>query len=1163
MQLKRWNIRKNATRKEWEQHFAAHKDTQSIPTSLDVLDSTLPPVILGKSVASKKRAKRWASAGLVEPSAPQASGSRAPRYEAQPIPGSISNELSAALANIQPDVRDSFLNLADILHGREDVSVYNGPSSSNLSDHNYLSRDPLQDFLDTTGGCAQSLNSCLIPFHGVSPSATPSFQTSFIWQNLPDGSVSELADPRFENQMMFSSMLKDINFKQELPSVQLERKLRCKGIIPDTEPGRNILGGFAFKVVAGILSSKDQAMARQIHYTGPFLRQLGSQVPGENLALITGDQAFESNFIRALIYSLLNGLPGLDNVPMESILRCLRRFTVSKLLLDTLKQLPRYVSRPLADNIFRAAIEATDTKVVSQLLKCHLVAVNESVCIHDTKKYTPVERAAALRSPKLIKSLINAGADVNKSHDEFLNKTERMPGALGLLISEIIVHLRADDRSPMPSGSLEVLNLLITAGARVHPEMMIFGLGNRALEFNSVIFRNILPESHQEFFIVSLKMISSFNDRIATKFVGDVISLCQKAGCNQCRIKFIGDLKDVVIDAALAGKIELVQLLFDIFDWSSELPRIFIAAIKSESPALIDFVLSHGPDPDPPAMEIDRHKPVRLLTTPIAEAVRHGIADLIQKLEAGGSLDRLTEGDRFGAVVDAAAEAGNTAYMRKLLAHAVTSKQAYRHRGTALSSAILGDHQDITQMLLEAGATLECSGGSHDKPNSNPGSLSQKDAQTVRVLIASGARAFNIESTFAPPHKSRIAYILHEYPGFIHEFPDHEFHTTDVQNLVRDCITTDRIDVFKDVLTTSMLGEDSLNSCLEMAVTLGHYDLVGYLLDMGANPFDAYVLRAAIPDQPDLLRLLFHKERQRQTTPKCIGARILKTVMGNGAGNAEALDELIRTNSINFVRLETALGREDSSDRDEWFLRFTPLGLAIKGVPGKFDTNMVAMKKFLEAGADPNGISKWDKKWTKGSPLMTALMVAIKTGREDAVNMLLDYGADVNARPLIRTTRTALQFAAELGDADMVRLLLSRGADVNSSAPSHGGATALQFAAMSGNCNIAAYLLDHGAQLGALPSRIDGMWPLEGAAANGRLDMIYFLWKINAREVMGGVFHDGFSERHCLRAMNFARENGHIGCRDFISELSGISVDRLETDEYGAPWIAYPNLDLS
>lgn len=1146
MQLKRWEIRKNATQKEWEQHFAAHKASQSIPTSLDVPDCTVPLVILGKSTASKKRASRWASVNLGQPSAPQASALRTPRNEAHPTPGSSSNGPSAGLTNTQPDVGDPFLNLADIFDGRENISLYDRPVTSNLSNPNNLSSDSLQDLFNTMGESAQSVDFSLVPLF----SAAPNLQTSSIWPNSLNGSTSELADLRVENRMMFFSMLRDVNFKQELPSVQLERKLRCKGIIPDTESGRTILGGFAFKVVAGILSSKDQTMAGQIPSTWHLMHQFGSQVPGESSALITGDQAFETNFVRALTFSVLNGFAGLDHVPMEDILRFLNRFAVSKLLLDTLQQLPQCVSRSLADNIFRAAIEATDTKVVNQLLEYQLVDVNETVCTHYREKYTPIQRAAALRSPNLIKSLLDAGADVNKFYPSVFKQSEE-GGALIKLLDEIRYDIYADERSPTSPGaeSLEALDLLIAAGAQARPEMMTIGLGSRALKFYTLLFRNILPENHREFFEPGhFKYICSLDDRTATQMVRDLISLCQKAGCNKCLIDFRGR---IVFHAASAGKVELVQLLFIKADLSSELHRIFTAAIASQTPALIDFVLSYGPDLDPPAIDIDPDGHP-CYSTPISEAVRYGNEDLIRELEAGGSLDHLTQGGRFEVVVSAAAEAGNTAYMRKLLAFAVTSKQAYREQERALTYAIRGVHQDIVQMLLEAGAIVGSPEDCYYRREFVFGPFSQKDAQLARVLIASGAREHDITLTFNPSYEQEnITDILLEYPGFIREFPDLRIDTVGLQNLVAKCMTSDRLDFLKEVLANSHFREDSdpLSTCLETAVKLGHCDLVGYLLDMGANPFDARVLRAAIPDQPDMLRLLFNKERRRQVTPKCIGVRILEHVMGNGAGNAEALDELIRTNAINFVRLEKAYERRDN--------RFTPLGLAIQGSPGKFGTNIVAMKKFLEAGADPNGISKEDEYCTKGSPLMTALMVAVETGREDAVNMLLDYGADVDARPLIRTTRTALQFAAELGNADMVRLLLSRGADVNSSAPSHRGATALQFAAMSGNCNIVAYLLDHGAQLDALPSRIDGMWPLEGAAANGRMDMIRYLWELYARAVMTGTFHDGFSERHCLRAMNFARENGHIGCRDFISELSGIAVERLETDEYGAPWIAY------
>ncbi|PMD37998.1 hypothetical protein L207DRAFT_513945 [Hyaloscypha variabilis F] len=135
----------------------------------------------------------------------------------------------------------------------------------------------------------------------------------------------------------------------------------------------------------------------------------------------------------------------------------------------------------------------------------------------------------------------------------------------------------------------------------------------------------------------------------------------------------------------------------------------------------------------------------------------------------------------------------------------------------------------------------------------------------------------------------------------------------------------------------------------------------------------------------------------------------------------------------------------------------------------------------------------------------------------------------------------------------MIRLLLELGAVVNGEPAIRSGGTALQFAAISGNCNMVAELLEKGAQLHALPSKVNGRWPLEGAAEHGRLDMIQFLWR--AKEL--SLNNAGFQERQCLRAMDFARSNGHLGCMDLIADLSRISVNKLKSVDCGVPWLAY------
>lgn len=1146
MQLKRWNIRKNATRIEWQQYFAADKD-QLIANSLgDGPGTNFAPVILSKSTASKKRASRWVPRSIVAPkSVPAPHAVLAPRVSESTSLDNVEhpngvlsfNEPTMAQRNTGPGSQVIFQIALDSLHATETFPLPNEHCLINdFSIHSVLG-SPSQAFADVLSTSAHSSDSSLMlpvvpglqsPAHGLGDSYL--------------ATSSSMGLPAGNNTAIF--MLQEI--RKMLPFGQFEQSILSKGVVLERSAGQTIFGGFAFRVVASMLSSKDQSMVQQTPDLQRFLRTLDAQIPGESSALTNDDQAFETNFARMLLFSILNGFAGLDDIPMEEILRFLNRDLINKLLLNVLEQSPRYVSRTLADNIFRAAIEATDAEVVDLLLERSLVDVNETVCFHNTKRYTPVERASSLMSPGLMRSLIDAGADINKSHASLTGS--KIGGALNALISDSEYPRKdgeIDEWRTVQSESIEAFKTLLAAGAIVHAEMMVRNRAHITEPIRFLISQNARPESHQGFFRVKpiSSMMSYLDDRRATRLVQNLISLCHEAGCHQCVVDF--NLDRILVEAVIAGKIGLVQLFFHEADVRPHLQRVFAAAIRSNDPAMINFILSHGPDLDPPATSPPGTNNYGI-STPIAEAVRSGNENLIKMLEAQGCLDHLTEGHRFQALFSAAADAGNAAYLRKLLACAVTSKEAYRVEHGILNWALGGGHQDIAQMLLEAGALAS-------PVSSLPGTSVLEDMQLLHVMIASGAGYFDAE--LAQKDQSIVAVLFNEFPEF-------QFDNLDMQKFLRNCIATDKLDFFRAVFQTLDLQMVLLDDLLLVAVQSGHSNLVEYFLDMGACPFRYSVLQAAVTDKPDMLQILLQKERRQKTLPKCIGARVLEPLMGNDAGIAVALDELIRTGAINLARLEVLYEVDDERTLDvqpEYFdsIRVTPLGMAIQGVPGRFNSNMVAVKKFLEAGADPNGISKSNEQWTRGSPLMTALMVAIETGLEDAVNVLLDYGADANARPRIRTTRTALQFAAEIGNMDMVRLLLSRGADANSSASSRGGATVLQFAAMAGNCNMVAYLLDHGAQLDALPSRIDGMWPMEGAAANGRLDMIRFLWELKVRVEAEWEFPKGFSERQCLRAMNFARENEHIGCMYLVSELSGISMDRLETDEYGAPWIAY------
>ncbi len=76
------------------------------------------------------------------------------------------------------------------------------------------------------------------------------------------------------------------------------------------------------------------------------------------------------------------------------------------------------------------------------------------------------------------------------------------------------------------------------------------------------------------------------------------------------------------------------------------------------------------------------------------------------------------------------------------------------------------------------------------------------------------------------------------------------------------------------------------------------------------------------------------------------------------------------------------------------------------------------IEKLLKAGADPNQL---------GPEGETPLMLVARTGNLDAIRVLLDHHADVNAKDKLRGT-TALMWATEQSHPEAVKLLIEHGA---------------------------------------------------------------------------------------------------------------------------------------
>ncbi|MAD87674.1 MAG: hypothetical protein CL912_32340 [Deltaproteobacteria bacterium] len=417
--------------------------------------------------------------------------------------------------------------------------------------------------------------------------------------------------------------------------------------------------------------------------------------------IVRRDAIFDSPFHNALLYSIANGFAGIRDIPPGAVLRMLKEQPgMTNRIIECLESCPLAIAKSIADNLFRAAIEACDEEAVNFILRAtrkspYNIDLNVIVCkLHgNARLFTPIELAAKFRHLGIVQALITAGVDINHTKE---TNSNRECGPLELAIR------KGGKYEPV---DMVLVQSLLSAGAEVR-----LGLIKAIVPWGQdKILRNLielLPRTeHKELFQGGvLTDIARFLERgSAAEIIQRVVMYCISSGCNRCWDENPKVMQTTLSWAARRGNRELVGTLLP---YTAVRKGALAAAIRSRDEDLIERFLEEDPSMGkPPCYLFDNPQRLRsfgpdytLPCTPLAEAIRSQNLELIERLESREALSFVKQEGRFEAAIFAAAEVGNCVYMEKLM-QLVPDKRGV-HLTPALNIAIRKNENKAALLLL-------------------------------------------------------------------------------------------------------------------------------------------------------------------------------------------------------------------------------------------------------------------------------------------------------------------------------------------------------------------------------------------------------------------------------------------------------------------------------
>ena len=458
---------------------------------------------------------------------------------------------------------------------------------------------------------------------------------------------------------------------------------------------------------------------------------------------------------------------------------------------------------------------------------------------------------------------------------------------------------------------------------------------------------------------------------------------------------------------------------------------------------------------------------------------------------------------------------------------------------TALHFAVKEGHGDVVQVLIDAGADVQT------KPVMLASSSGYLDIVKMLVEAGAGVRVTDNEGVTClilasgAGHTETVRYLVGLKDMDVNHVWDVAGHTAlgiAVTKGYHDVVEV-LIDAGADIEAKS---KDSGRSPLLFASSLGHLVIVKILVEAGAG------VRVTV-DEGDTCLILAAYFGHTETVRYLVGLKDVD-VNHQGMNNQSALHSAVQEGHPDVVRVLIDAGASvNTKDRNG----APPLHCACR--LGHLDI----VKMLVEAGAgvcttDSNGQSclmpasgaghtetvrylvglkdvEVNHKKNNG---VTALHCAVQKGHVDVVQVLIDAGADIDAKNEVG--RSPLMFASIKGHLDVVKVLVEAGAGVR--ATNNDGDTCLLIAANFGHTETVRYLVG----LKDVDVNHQGTYnhtALHSAVDEGHPDVVQVL--IDAGASVKTKDQDGRSPLHCASRL------GHL---DIVKMLIDAGAEVCATD---------------